>query len=320
MWQAVELRELRVFLAVAEELHFGRAAERLQINRSRVSQMISALEAKVGGRLFERTSRRVRLTPIGEQLVREVGGPYRGLEDALAHARQAAVGVAGTLRLGMYLPTNVGPHMPAIVRAFTERHPVCDVEFVNTGMERSDVDALRGGEVDMLATRLPLEAPGITIGPVLSREPRVLAVAKDDPLADRASISYEDISDRTVTDVQPAFPREMIDAFVPPVTPSGKILKRIANRSLEDVLIRVALGVQVHPTVPSFFDHLSHPGITSVPIVDLPPSETALVWMTASSSRKTEEFASIASEVLSRYRAPRPLTARDQPARQRGAV
>jgi DNA-binding transcriptional LysR family regulator len=299
MWQAVELRELRVFLTVAEELHFARAAERLQMNRSRVSQIINELEAKVGGRLFERTSRRVILTSIGEQLVREVPGPYHGLEAAFAHARQAAVGVAGTLRLGMYLPTNVGPHMPEIVRAFTERHPACDVEFINTGMERSDLDALNGGEVDMLATRLPLEAPGVTVGPVLSREARVLAVAKDDPLAARPSIRYEDISDRTVTDLQPAFPRRMIDTFVPPVTPSGRVLKRIANRSLEDVLMRVALGVQVHPTVPSFFDHLSHPGITSVPIVDLPPSETALVWMTSNSSPVVQEFARVAEEVLS---------------------
>ena len=76
---AAELRELQVFLAVAEELHFGRAAERLQINRSRVSQIIKTLELRLGAQLFERTSRRVRLTPIGEQIVTEIAGPYREL-------------------------------------------------------------------------------------------------------------------------------------------------------------------------------------------------------------------------------------------------
>ena len=65
MWPPVELRELHVFLTTAEELHFGRAADRLQINPSRVSQVIRQLEDKVGGRLFERTSRRVALTPWG---------------------------------------------------------------------------------------------------------------------------------------------------------------------------------------------------------------------------------------------------------------
>ncbi len=61
MWPSVELRELHVFLTVAEELHFGRAADRLQISASRVSQVIRALEDRIGGRLFERTSRRLRV-------------------------------------------------------------------------------------------------------------------------------------------------------------------------------------------------------------------------------------------------------------------
>jgi DNA-binding transcriptional LysR family regulator len=68
MWSAVELRELRAFIALAEELHYGRTAERLDLTPGRVSQIVRTLEVKVGGRLFDRTSRRVRLTPLGEQL------------------------------------------------------------------------------------------------------------------------------------------------------------------------------------------------------------------------------------------------------------
>jgi DNA-binding transcriptional LysR family regulator len=112
-----------VLLTVAEELHFGRVAERLQINRSRVSQVINVLEARIGGRLFERTSRRVRLTPIGEQLQNEVSGPYRQLQDVLVHVRDAATGVAGTLRIGMYSTLSGGPHITEIVRTFETRHP-----------------------------------------------------------------------------------------------------------------------------------------------------------------------------------------------------
>src|SRR5579862_158529 len=102
MWQAIELQELRVFLVVAEELHFGRAAEQLTITRSRVSQIVKSLEARIGARLFDRTSRRVRLTPAGELLLAEVSAPYRELQNALTRVHQAAAGVAGTLRIGMY--------------------------------------------------------------------------------------------------------------------------------------------------------------------------------------------------------------------------
>jgi hypothetical protein len=132
----------------------------------------------------------------------------------------------------------------------------------------------------MLATRLPLTASEVTIGPVLSREERVVLLAREDPLARRASISYEDLAERFVSDVL-AFPRDVMDAFIPPVTPGGRVLKRIPNSSAEDTMMRVALGEQVHPTVQSFLDHHSHPGVVSVPIRDLPPSETALVWLSA---------------------------------------
>ncbi len=96
----VELREIRVFLTVAEELHFGRAAERLQINRSRVSQIINTLEARIGGRLFERTSRRVRLTPLGEETQIKITPVYEQLQQVLEETREAAAGVTGTPRIG----------------------------------------------------------------------------------------------------------------------------------------------------------------------------------------------------------------------------
>ncbi len=294
---AAELRELQVFLTVAEELHFGRAAERLQINRSRVSQIIKTLELRVGAQLFERTSRRVRLTPIGEQVLTEVAGPYRELRDALDRARQLASGVAGTLRIGMYVPINSGRHMAKIIRAFTAGHTGSGVELVDTGFQRDDLEWLKAGDVDMLATRLPATDPDVIAGPVLSREQRVLVVSKDDPLAAQESVCLEDFADRLVADT-PAFRREMMDAFIPPVAPSGRRLRRVTTRSPEDLLLRIAIGEQVHPTVASMLAYFSHPEITSVPISDLPPSETALVWLSATRSTTIQAFVRAAADVL----------------------
>lgn len=311
---AAELRELQVFLTVAEELHFGRAAERLQINRSRVSQIIKTLELRLGAQLFERTSRRVRLTPIGEQIVTEIAGPYRELWDALASAREVASRVAGILRIGMYVPINSGRYMAKIIRAFTARHPGAGVELVDTGFQRDDLEWLRAGDVDMLATRLPATGPDLIVGPILSREQRLLLVSKDDPLSTRESVCLEDFAGRLVADT-PAFRREMMDAFIPPVASSGRRLRRVTTRSPEDLLLRIAIGEQVHPTVASLLAYFNHPEITSVPISDLPPSETALVWQSAARSTTIHAFARAAADVLARTElASHPRNRAERPA------
>jgi DNA-binding transcriptional LysR family regulator len=177
MLTGVELREIRAFLTLAEELHFGRAAERLEITPSYASQTIRTLEARIGGRLFDRTSRRVGLTPLGERLLTGLLPAYEQLERTLRDAREAANGVAGTLRVGSYLALVLGPHWVRIVSEFETRHPACRVSFTDMGLQRNYLDRLRAGDVEMLAARLPLEQPDITIGPILSHERRFLVVA-----------------------------------------------------------------------------------------------------------------------------------------------
>src|SRR5207302_3465428 len=97
MWDTVELRELRIFLTLADELHFGRTAERLHISQSRVSQAVRMLECQVGAKLFDRTSRHVALTPIGKRLCETLSAPYRELESGFEETRAAANGIGGTL-------------------------------------------------------------------------------------------------------------------------------------------------------------------------------------------------------------------------------
>ena len=297
MFSTLELREVRVFLVLADELHYARTAQRLTITSSRVSQIIRTLETRIGGRLFDRTSRRVRLTPVGRELQNSLAPLYRDLENAFDAARRRATGVAGTLRIGTYAPAGVGPHMVEIVRTFQARYPGATVAFVSLGLDRNYLDALREGDVDMHAIRLPLSEPDITVGPVLSQEERVLLVSEDDPFARRRSVTLEDIGDRPVSDVK-AFPREMMDSFIPPVTRSGRRLRRIENRNWEEMVMRVALGEQVHPTVPSHAEAATHAGVTSVPISDLPPSQTALAWLSSTRSASINAFARAASDVL----------------------
>src|ERR671922_122031 len=313
MWASVELREIRVFLAVVEELHFGRAADRLGVTTSRVSQTIRTVEMRVGGRLFDRTSRHVRLTPLGEEFLHRIGPAFERMQRAFEETRDIATGVAGDLRLGMYTPVNGGPHLTEIIKTFETRYPACRVVVTDTSPRRDQLAWLRSDEVDLLAMRLPVGDPAVTLGPVLSREPRVVAVAVDHPLAASGSVELDELADHPLSDV-PTLPLGLKESFLPARTPGGRALRRTVVQSLTEALTRVASGELIHATVPSFIDHYHrHPGVVAVPIRDLPPSETALVWLRSRRSAKIEAFARTAADV----REARGVSAFDSTRRRR---
>src|SRR3954453_14521974 len=241
MFSTVELREIRVFLAVAEELHFGRAADRLALTPSRVSQTIRGLETQVGGRLFDRTSRSVRLTPLGEQFRCRIGPAFELLQRAFEETREIVTGVAGDLRLGMYTPVNGGPHLTEIITTFETRYPACHVVITDTSVRRDQFAWLRRDDVDLLAIRLPVLDPEVTIGPVLSREPRIIAVAAEHPLAASDAVDLDELADYPLSEV-PTLPIGLKETFLPARTAAGRPLRRIVVQSLPEALLRVASG------------------------------------------------------------------------------
>jgi len=279
----MEIREIEAFLVLAEELHFGRTAERLYVSPARVSQLIQALERRVGARVVERTSRAVRLTPVGEQLLRDAGPAYQGLGRAVTGAQIAARQQGGVLRLGVWqtirstLPSDLGA-------AFEADHPGCQ-EQVTIQSPVDLYEPLRSGEVDALLIRLPAapEAmpaePGIAVGPVFATEDRAVVMADDHPLASRAEVSLEDLADHEVLGIPDAFPGYFQDLWVPPVTPSGRLILRTKGWSsghLDDVWNLVARGHLVYPTIANILDLFPRPGLTTVPLTGLPPCHTVL--------------------------------------------
>jgi DNA-binding transcriptional LysR family regulator len=304
MWDQVELRELRVFLVLSEELHFGRTAERLGLTQSRVSQILRGLERKLGGQLFSRTSRRVALSPFGEQFRADLEPPYAQLSSVLQRTRAGARSLDGHLRLGLLAANSGGPHLTEIIDAFERSHPQTEV-VVSEVFFTDPLGALRRGEVDVLATRLPLQQPDLVIGPVLAREPVVLAVASDHPLADRGQISIEDVADYQVAPITDT-PKELIDTLIPRSTPSGRAIRRQAKRpkTPHEVTALIARGRIVHLTVPSFATYYGQPGITYLPVTDMRPSKSGLVWRRAASNPRLREFIRITREVLATHRQP----------------
>jgi DNA-binding transcriptional LysR family regulator len=295
LWESVELRHVRTFLVVAEELHFGRAADRLRVSQSRVSQLIRSFETIVGGQLFSRNSRRVALTPMGRQLRERMLPAYTELRQAVDHARAAAGGIVGELQLGVLLASSGGPRLPEIIAEFERRHPDCHV--VVTDLDFMDpLGPLRRGEVDIVASRFPIDQPDLTVGPVLARDSRALAVAVDHPLAGRESVSVEDLADYVLAEVA-TLPPEILAEFTPSVTPSGR---PIAHRKVTGTVHNLALvarGEIVHATISTLPNYMSYPGITYVPIRDLPPSASGLVWRTAGETAAILAFAEVAEEM-----------------------
>lgn len=300
MWEQVELRELDVFLALCEHLHFGRTAEQLQISHSRVSQIIHELEVKLGAQLFDRTSRRVAITPAGSRLRETLVGPYAALREVLRDTHARAEQISGELRLGVLFPSSGGPRLPQIIDLFVRRHPDASVSIRDLRWE-DPFGPLRHSEIDVMACRLPITQPDLTVGPVLASDARILAVAVDHPFARRESISVEDLADCEAHDAGGRLPREYLDALTPPRTPRGRLIRRrhISAPSPSQVLALVARDEIVHPTISSFPDHFRHPGVTFVPIHGMPPNEAGLVWRTAGETAAIRAFARAATDSLS---------------------
>jgi DNA-binding transcriptional LysR family regulator len=306
MWSAVELREIRTFLALAEELHFGRAAERLGVTSSRVSQTLRELEAKLGGQLLARTSRRAALTTRGERLLAEAKPPYEQLLGALKRTHGTNRGLAGPLHLGLLAANSGGPHLTAIVEAFERLHQECEV-VISEVFFTDPLGPLRRGDIDLLATRLPIAQPDLVVGPTLASEPRVLAVAGHHALADREWVSIEEVADYEVAPITDE-PRELIDAVMPRRTPRGRRIRRLSRRpkTPHEVTALIARGRIVHPTVPSFAEYFGQPGISYVPLRDMPPLKSGLLWRRRTSDRRVREFVRVTRQVLSARRGPAP--------------
>jgi DNA-binding transcriptional LysR family regulator len=292
----VELREIEIFLVLADELHFGRTAERLYLSQSRVSQVIRAMETRAGGRLFERTSRHVRLTPLGEQLRGELRPAYDQINRAFAAVREVAAGITGELRVSLLTFAAGGRSFAEIVHTFRMDQPGCEV-VVYEAFPGEALSRLRRGELDLVAHWLPVSQPDLTIGPTLTREDRALAVAVGHPLAERGFATAEDLGDYAVADAEGIVPTETAAVLCPQLTPGGRpIPRRHREGRMVEVLSLVARGEIVHPTVASLSTYYTYPGVTTIPLHGMPQVASALVWVTDRETAAVRAFAETAGQ------------------------
>ena len=190
----MELRHLRYFRAVAEELHFGRAAERLHIAQPPLSQQIRQLEQELGVRLLTRSTRRVELTAAGAAYLKRAVAVLDAVDDAGQQARRIADGVEGHLTIGCVGSATYSV-LPRLVRALRDELPHVEIDIRGEMLAPAQVSALLAGDIDIALLRPPVDHPVLRVE-TLRRDRLIVALPGEDALAERKSLHVNDLRDR----------------------------------------------------------------------------------------------------------------------------
>ncbi|WP_372661015.1 LysR family transcriptional regulator [Amycolatopsis kentuckyensis] len=261
----MELRALRYFVAVADELHFGRAAERLHVAQPAVSQQIARLERELGVRLLDRSPRRVRLTAAGHRVL----DAARGTLAAAGQVRLAAQQVTATVRIGT--AAGMTARLERGIDAFRERAPEFDVVLVDLPVE-ARLNALRQGELDLALIRGVRSVPGLEVLPTW-RERLFAVVSRHHPAAGQEAVGLAELVDDTLRVPAREYDPLLHDAVVSALQGSG--LHPRAGRptgTLQDTVVEVGSEPRSWTVLPA--DQVAEVRSTRVRAIPIEPAIT----------------------------------------------
>ncbi len=253
----MELRHLRYFLAVAEELHFGRAAARIHIAQPPLSKQIQQLEKEIGVQLFKRSKRNVELTDAGRIFQREALGILNSLENAVKKTKLAAWGETGWLSVG-FIASSTYDVLPIILKEFKKRHP--EVELVLQEIQSSEQNqALREGRIHVSFARFPKREPGLVFETVYS-EQLIAALPQSHPLNKKRSLNLSDLATEPFI-LQPYPPSPHADNTIQIFANAG-LTPRIVQtvEEIHTALGLVAAGIGI-TLLPSSIQNMRNRGI-----------------------------------------------------------
>ncbi len=244
----MELRHLRYFRAVAEELHFGHAAERLHIAQPPLSQQIRQLERELGISLLVRSTRKVELTPAGAAYLKRAVAILDAVDDATEQAQRIAEGVEGHLAIGC-VGSATYSLLPRLVRALREALPGVDVSVRGEMLAPAQVTALLAGEIDLALLRPPVEQPGLLVETV-RRDRLLVALPEGHQLASNDELSVGDLRDEEFV-AHAGRGRSVMNSLVTAICADAGFVPRIRHQVEETstlvTLVAAGLGVAVVP-------------------------------------------------------------------------
>lgn len=290
----MELRHLRYFIAVAEELNFTRAAERVQIAQSPLSQQIRQLEQELEVQLFERTKQQVRLTPAGELFLEEARQTLDRVEQAVRTVKRAGQGEIGRLVIG-FASSAAHTVLPEILHVFRERFPDVDLVLkeVNTGLQ---VQQLQEGRIDTGFCYMVPNDEALSFLPIL-QEPLVVALPQSHRLVAQPQVPIRVLCDEPFI----LFPRHLgpqhYDQIISVCQQSGfsPIVAQEANQ-MQTIIGLVAGGMGV-ALVPSSLQNLQRVGVVYRTIEESTPNvETVIMWRRDDPSAVLHQFIKLAKD------------------------
>jgi len=293
----VSTRKLRYFVAVAEELHFSRAAARLFVAQQALSKQVRELESDVGVQLLRRTTRSVELTPAGGAFLVAARKALEAIDAGVESARRAALGDGGVLRLGFLVGGALELGNP-IIAEFSKRFPGVRLDLREFGFT-DPASGLADGSSDVAFVRLPVGVSEIDYVPLFV-EPLVVGVATNHRFAERPSVSIDEmlsepiVVGRTADDVWRQF--WTLDAYRAGATAA---IAGLSNSVTEEVAI-VAAGVGCTVTAAGSQRYIPHPAIRYLPITGAEPSILVVAWPKGRRTALVDSFVEVALAVRDR--------------------
>lgn len=292
----MESRLLTYFVAVAEELHFGRAAKRLNISQPPLSQQIIQLEEKIGVRLFSRTRRRVELTPAGEVLLEDARKILALSEEAVRRAVRAGKGEIGRLSVGYIGSANYSV-LPDLIREFRKRLPEVELSLAELNTSQQ-IEALRDGRIHVGFMRPPrgIESKGLSFETVL-KELLVAAIPVNHKLKSRTSVPLKMLAKEPFVMIPRSRGPGFFDQVIAMCQAEGFSPEIVLEASQFHTIIgMVAAGVGI-AVVPASMQRSRMKGVAFREIENGPETALTMAWSSENKSPVLKKFISVAREL-----------------------
>ena len=294
----MDVHHARAFLAVAEELHFGRAAARLRMAQPALSRLIKSLEADLGAVLFERSTRHVALTPAGEALM----DVARELVAVAARAREtvrgAVTGETGLVRLG-FAGASINRSVARLAREVRARCPGVRLELHSSQFSPQGLERVVNGDLDLSLGRwdfLPAEVRSYVVG----RETLLVAVPRGHRLSGASSVAMADLRDEEWI-VLPGGPTSALSNRLQSLARTAGFVPRVREHAPDSwtQTLLVDAGVGIALTLDSVRDNIGADGVAWLPLDPPgPPLEVRLIWREHDHNRAVERVTRIAAALF----------------------
>ncbi len=284
----MELRHLRYFVAVAEELNFRRAAERLRLAQPALSAQVKNLEEELGVRLFDRTTRSVELTATGQVFLKEARGILVAATNAEQLVRRAEHGLVGTLRVGVITPA-MGPLLAKVLRTYHQKYPGVQLSL-SALTSTEQLRRLREGELDAGILRPPVTFPELDLR-FVEQAPQMLVAPAGHRLAKKQRLEWKDFNGEGLVMIHPDQQHGFYDSFIAACVKAGA--QTHPAQYAQDVQTKmwlISAGFGIAP-VTATLKEIRRPGVVFRPLPPgLPPVQSALVWRRLESSPVVKNF------------------------------